>query len=717
MTDDTILKMKVEWKDEYVLKILGKEGIRYEPFPFKPYFLIDFENIDKVKRKNGIKIIKEGKYAKIEVPNPKSIYYMKDELHAEGIKTYEADVPFNRRILMDLNKQIYIPDDYLIYDIETEPGSVFQDPSTTDNRIYSICAMNQKDEEFVFCDDDEKKLLEDFLDLACKYHVIAGWNSLRFDFPYIKNRASKLGIDFDFFNLIDIDLLAMYRFVTSIEKESFTLDFIGKEEGFGGKEDLGMENIKETLPKLFAEDREKLIKYNMRDVELTSKINKKYGLVDILFTVAHDCYVYPDGLIFENKYGRGSVSFMSAVETICSKKANELGIRVETKRDRPRPIFRGGLVLEPTQVGLCKNVCFFDFKSLYPNIIRAWNIGPDTFRESGGDIKGMSGTFISEPKSFIVEAIDELMHLKDETSAKKAKLDKNSPEYKALERRYHSTKVLINSLFGVMGFSGSKLYKMECADNVMLIAREIVGFLRDYCYKNNWEVMGGDTDSIFLRVKDIEEAKEICYLANEAIKEWAKGYNVTDPNYLVLEVDKYFSSIIFVAKKKYAGWVIYEDDQPCSYIYKRGLESVRHDWPKAVKDFQNRLMKILLQGRDFKKEIAKTKEKLLAGEYDKDLVTYKSLKNKVEEYSSKPPHVRAAEIMINEGKEIMPGDKVGFIKTGKRKDDIIPVWENEVPTLNIKARSFIWKKQFEPIIERFNVSVVNKTTLDDFIQI
>jgi DNA polymerase elongation subunit (family B) len=116
---------------------------------------------------------------------------------------------------------------------------------------------------------------------------------------------------------------------------------------------------------------------------------------------------------------------------------------------------------------------------------------------------------------------------------------------------------------------------------------------------------------------------------------------------------------------------------------------------------------MLLDG-DYRQYIKATKEKFYAGELDSKMAIYKSIKKPLEDYGTLPPHVRAAS-MVEGGIRI--GDKVGYLKVGENKTDILVVEDGKI---NIKPqqRKYVWEHMFKSLIDRFSVPV--NMTLSSF---
>jgi len=276
--------------------------------------------------------------------------------------------------------------------------------------------------------------------------------------------------------------------------------------------------------------------------------------------------------------------------------------------------------------------------------------------------------------------------------------------------RYHSIKVLINSLFGATGFFRGRHYKYECCQNVQSIERVILPETIAFVESLGIEVVGADTDSVFVVVSCIEEAMRLSEVVTEHINQWVREeYHTIDEDCFVMEAEKFFESMMIIAKKKYAGIVVHDGNKPVNYLYKRGLESVRHDWPMSVKIFQDKLLVKMLKDEDWKAYIKDTKRAFDNGELDHEMAIFKTLKKPVEEYETMPPHVRASLMMDH---PVRIGDKVGYLKVGPEKTSLVVANSDGSVDIPKQNRPYVWGHMFKPIIDRFGVKA--NMTLDQF---
>lgn len=187
---------------------------------FRPYFYVDDPEVVKLARKliedAGADVVKVEKvtknslkgrqtFWKIIYNDPRITRRVRRELEKNGFNTYEADVPYFMRFLIDNELTInHPPRKYILYyDIEvSHPPGVFPAPEKAEWPIISISTMSGDGKKTTKILDPtaegldaikkEMAIIQWFFDLADKYVVVTGWNSANFDLPYIMNRAKKL---------------------------------------------------------------------------------------------------------------------------------------------------------------------------------------------------------------------------------------------------------------------------------------------------------------------------------------------------------------------------------------------------------------------------------------------------------------------------------------------------------------------------------------------
>ncbi|MBS3162657.1 DNA polymerase II [Candidatus Woesearchaeota archaeon] len=650
---------------------------------FKPYFFIkekdlksaqefdefEFEEV-KLKTFDGEKVVKV--YGDI----PSDVVKFRKELEGEKIKTYEADIKFAQRFLIDNKIQgaIEVKGDY-----EYQEGiKVFRDPeiqnceSKVKLKVLSIDIETEKNAKEIYCIsvvmEDYKKVLivaEESLKFAEHFKtekdmlerlfvllkeldpdVITGWNVIDFDLKVIQRRCKKLEVPFvlgrvnnpsrliikeSFFESSKviaegrqvIDLMAWVKInlkLSDYKLETAAQHYVGegKNVQFGDKGD--------EIQKLFLKDKQKLIYYNLKDSELVLNILKKSNLLELYVKRS-----LVTGLMLDNP--RGSIA---ALDSIYLKKLRDKGYVAPTIEHnvKEEPI-TGAYVME-SKPGLYEGIVVLDFKSLYPSIMRTFNIDPITFGKKG--IKAPNGATFSKEEGLMPEIIEHLLEVREEYKKNKD------------ETGRYAIKILLNSFYGAMASPMCRYFNLELANAITGFARFFIKKMASWIREEGYEVIYSDTDSVFVVAKDDPKklGKELENKMNKILEDYVKDeYNVV--NHMYLEFDKAYTKFLMPrlrgeekgAKKRYAGLIDGKLDIT-------GMEAVRGDWTPLAKKFQEDLLMRVFTGRKVEDFIFNFIKDLKAGKFDELLVYKKGLQKSLDEYTkTTPPHVKAARKLKN----------------------------------------------------------------------
>ena len=240
--------------------------------------------------------------------------------------------------------------------------------------------------------DNEADMLDMFLDLIEDADILSGWNSEGFDMPYTVNRITKVlskedtrrlclwgqmpkkreyekygktAITYDLVGRVHLDSLELYRKYTYEERHTYRLDAIGEMEV--GESKTVYEG---TLDQLYNNDFRKFIEYNRQDTALLDKLDKKLKFIDLANTVAHECTV-----LLQTTMGAVAVTEQAIVN-----EAHHRGLIVPSrpKRDENAVNQAAGAYVAYPKKGLHDYIGSMDINSLYPSVIRALNMGPET---------------------------------------------------------------------------------------------------------------------------------------------------------------------------------------------------------------------------------------------------------------------------------------------------------------------------------------------------
>jgi len=263
----------------------------------------------------------------------------------------------------------------------------------------------------------EKDLLNGFLELWIKLDptISSGWNSAFFDMPYLYFRmknilgeetASYLSpinkVIYNEYNSDDpltigginhLDYMLLFKKFITKQEPSYRLNDIGTKYVKLGKIDY-----EGSLDKLFVDDIDKFIDYNLRDVEIIVELEKAQKYIELTVNICHLCHtpydtiyystVLNDGAILTYLKRKGIVSpnkpttYNPGLRDISVKKAKFEYEKGNITKDEYDEIvllaeYAGGYLKDPVP-GLYEWVIDLDFTSLYPSIIRSLNMGIET---------------------------------------------------------------------------------------------------------------------------------------------------------------------------------------------------------------------------------------------------------------------------------------------------------------------------------------------------
>jgi DNA polymerase-2 len=304
---------------------------------------------------------------------------------------------------------------------------------------------------------------------------------------------------------------------------------------------------------------------------------------------------------------------------------------------------QGGHVLEPA-AGLHRNVWVFDFKSLYPSIIRTFNIDPLSYVERpspDADLIRTAGAAFARTPAILPSMLDELFPRRE--AAKKAG-DRVAS---------NAIKILMNSFYGVLGTPACRFYNPALANAITGTGRELLLWSKAWFEAAGFKVLYGDTDSLFVdsRTDDPARARArgaelAAALNSELVRHIDERWRVASR--LELEFEKLYLKLFLPrarhstrgASKRYAGLLGGADPDSIEFI---GMEVVRRDWTALAKQVQRELYQRLFTDQSVDAYLADVVKKVRNGDLDGALVYRKNLRKDTDEYTATtPPHVVAA---------------------------------------------------------------------------
>ena len=536
-----------------------------------------------------------------------------------------------------------------------------------------------KDNKVVEVYDTEYEMLNKFFQkyLEIKPTILSGWNSDFFDIPYLYNRAvNVLGVSVA--NLLSpisevyynefkkryviagvscLDYLSLYRKFSFSQQSSYRLDYIGEVE-------VGMKKVdyEGTLNDLYENDLQTFIDYNIRDVKILVELDKKLNLIEISRGIAHLGHIPYEEVFMSSRYLEGAI-------LVYLKK---LGIVAPNKPPRPKTFdddkFAGAYVQKP-QAGKHDWVYDLDITSMYPSVIRSLNISPET---KLGKVEGWDaeeflkkdlvktytmidkkekeiGKFTNgELENYLLTneisiASNGVLYRTDKQGLIPALLTKwfnERVEMRKLVKKYHDEgnkeledyfdrrqyiqKIILNSMYGVLGLSVFRFYDLDNAEATTLTGQALIKFskkITNHFYNKELGtdddyVIYIDTDSIFASAIPLVEKRfpnqklsdtmmtqrimEICsevqdYL-NESYNFFGKKFcNVEKENHVFdIKQEVVAKSGLFITKKRYGLRIINDAGRKVNKIHVKGLDTVRSNFAVAMKELLGNVLDDIL---------------------------------------------------------------------------------------------------------------------------
>jgi len=636
---------------------------------------------------------------RIEVDVPSDVPPLRERLHGASIETFEADVRFATRYLIERGikggceidgesvrptappgaggiarvfhnpllrpSEVSVDPRVLSFDIETDPQG---------ERLLAISLFAPGLDEVLIVDGAGRAMPEhavrcpnelDALDLfserlrAFDPDVITGWNIIDFDLSVLERIAARLGSALHlgrepgalrirkaegYFGsgqatitgrlvLDGIDLLRG----AFVRMDDYSLDAVAREVLGEGKAVAG--DARDRLGEILHNHQHDLgafARYARTDARLAYRIVEKLRLVDLAFARSRLTGMTPDRVAASI----ASFDFLYLAEL---ERARIVAPSVRGSDARVHVAQHGGHVLEPV-AGLHANVWIFDFKSLYPSLIRTFNIDPVSYAPGaapGGDlIDTPGGQFRREP-AILPRLLDELF-----------------PRREAAKKRHddvaaHAIKILMNSFYGVLGTSACRFFNPSLANAITGMGKHLLLWSKGWFESAGFKVLYGDTDSLFVSSASTDpldarrRARDLvaflnCDLTRYIESRWRRESR------LELEFEKLYSRLFLPrarhstrgASKRYAGWVSGEDTEGVEFV---GMEVVRRDWTALAKRVQRELYQRLFTDQPVDAYLAQIVARVRRGDFDGELVYHKNLRKDTEDYTATtPPHVAAA---------------------------------------------------------------------------
>ncbi len=657
---------------------------------------------------------------------------------------FEAPVPNIKRAALDI--EVYTPTKGRIPDPQQAEFPIISISLVGNDGVKKVFVLARKDVEDNTLEkpngaevkeyESEEEMLQDFFKEVLRFPLLLTFNGDNFDIPYLITRSLKLGIPLEDIPFKDTGKEGKYLAGIHIDLYRFFFNKAVKNYVFGGKYTeytldaiaqavLGESKVKiDTLVSFL--DLRKLIEYNLHDSEITLELTtfndnliwklivllarlSKLGIEELTRTEVSN---WIKNLYYWEHRQRGWL--IPLKEDILARAS-----QVKTNAIIKGKGYKGAVVISPPQ-GLFFNIVVLDFASLYPSVIRNWNLSYETVDvkecKSIKEIRDETGqvlhTVCFDRQGITAEITGLLRDFRVKIYKKKAKNTNISPEQKSLYDVVQSAmKVFINATYGVFGAESFPLYAPAVAESTTALGRLVITSTVAKAKELGLKVLYGDTDSLFLLDPPKDKLEELIRYVKETYG-------------LDLELDKTYKFVAFSGlKKNYLG--VYPDGK----IEIKGMLAKKRNTPEFLKKAFSDVTRIIAS-MNSEDDIEKTKKLIM----DKIKEVYFKLKNKeyylddlafrvmlskpLDSYTKNTPqHVKAALLLKYNGVNVQPRDVISFVKV-KTKDGVKPIQLAKLSEVDIDKYVEHVRSTFEQLIEAFGTSwndVVEGTSILSFL--
>jgi DNA polymerase elongation subunit (family B) len=465
-----------------------------------------------------------------------------------------------------------------------------------------------------------------------------------------------------------LDYMALYKNFTYSQESSYSLEAISQKE-------LGKGKIKYegTLDTLLKTDIKKYVEYNMNDVDLVVELDRKMKLIDLARGICHKGHVPYEDFLFATRYLDGAaLTYLKRHGIVApSRKPREsdepldlLGAFVKAPNPgRYKWVYDLDLtslypsiimtlnISPETKVTKVENFNGTKFvKGEGKHYTDGWNGWEDSHELQNYLHKNLysiaANGVVYDTKidgflpSILRKWFDERVEFKNLRKQYEKTGDLAKAEY--YDRMQLVTKILLNSFYGVLGNPGFRFFDPDNAVAVTSTGQQLIKFTADIgnqYYKNELKdskdhCIYTDTDSTFfsslpliekrypgyditdeawMAQKTIEIANEVQTFINDAYNVYAQKFHNVSSHRFDIKQEFVAKAGLWIAKKRYAQWLINQEGHTISRLDVKGLDVVRSSFPPAFRKFMAEVLEDILNDiskDDLDKKILDFKESI-----------------------------------------------------------------------------------------------------------
>lgn len=552
--------------------------------------------------------------------------------------------------------------------------------------------ISQKDNKITFMCKDQENVLLCFTEIIKQINVdiITGWFSHGYDLPYIYKRLAANQISIQSmaqggnfwmsptphenqmykFKIAGLDTVDMMQCISYMNYNLQNNKLDTAAQMILGTQHMKLKSVswRDWEPNFF-----QFLEYNIRDVTILHMIDQKLHLFDFLIQLQ----------IMANTPKLNNVLSTSRLNDYYILNKYWKKYVMPDIQHNQRQTFMGAIVIDPTKPGVHKNVAILDFASLYPTTDMWGNFSHQTFiasRETLSDTEfdqlkimldnqgisyvdtGYSDQLVGKQYLFLshkqrVGVIPESLYqlyMERKRIKKLMKSTQDESQKSVFDRQQHAIKIILNSMYGAMGFPSFRFYRIQCADAITYFGRMAINYAKKYITnfsnKINHDcnefhgVQASDTDSVhFVMGKtSVQQLQnQLKLFNNKIVQDIIKKYNPDVDSKYVLYDFQWQDTMKYMyygeSKKRYFG--IKSNDQ----TYCHGLSLIKKDTSNMFKQMLQEIsIKIVTENFSYKDLIGYYDNMINCPDY-KSISIHKKITRDYHHYKKViPGHVAAA---------------------------------------------------------------------------
>ncbi|MCP6718878.1 MAG: hypothetical protein KJI71_01420 [Patescibacteria group bacterium] len=314
-------------------------------------------------------------------------------------------------------------------------------------------------------------------------------------------------------------------------------------------------------------------------------------------------------------------------------------VRATDKTYKHKEKMAGAFAFE-TISGLHYHTMKIDFSRFYSTIIRGERLSPERFINKKFvpfmDILP-DGTKSDKPFMFLTAFAEFLAKSRGKTELQ-ADLAVDKKEETILRAKAKVQKTMDSGFWGYISQESSRFYRLEIKRTILERSREFIKGYGEYYKSQGYKVLSGFTDSIDIKLRDMDEKTpyDIAAIGNKWLEDKCKslGWDIV----LIAKPEVVASASIFHGKLHYAQRIIWRyGDQGYhrNELLIKGMAVIRSDYALLGRELQRELLEIVLTDQNYLKK----SKKIYKEYYDKTIRILHVDQDKMEEVA-KPTKFR-----------------------------------------------------------------------------